>query len=105
MGMDKRVTTGESFRSSIYPFVILLSKHKNNKTPKYLCSTIRFEKYFHREIESISLYHSLCGLDQRIIMKEKIMNTARILTHTILGQVLFVITLIPTDHLINPREI
>lgn len=28
VGMDRRVTIGESFGPSIYPFVILLSKHK-----------------------------------------------------------------------------
>lgn len=50
MEINKRVTIGESFTSSIHSFVILLSERKNNKTPKYLCSTVQFEKYFHREI-------------------------------------------------------
>ena len=49
-GMDKRVTIGESSRTLIGLFVILLCKHRNNKTSFYLCSPVQLAKYFHREI-------------------------------------------------------
>lgn len=48
--------------SSVYLFVILLSKHKNKtkqKNPLYLCSPVQFAKYFHRDLIHQSIQQCL----------------------------------------------
>lgn len=49
-GIDRRVTIGESSRTLIDLFVILLCKRRNNKTSFYLCSPVQLAKYFQREV-------------------------------------------------------